>query len=213
MKQVKQFIVCAIIVNVSISCQFNEAVQANDNTSFSQASIAKDISPEEFQKLIDRPKEAYLKEMYRVNSTFGITVPVNHDRVRSFINGEINNMDWYQEHGHLDIAMAIPGYIVGYCLFYYSVPEPVQELLHLYYQIIYADYFKALGFSPLLFQKESTTFAEKAIKIKIKKIVDKYEDKFPRLDPKFKHLKYTTIDAFAKSYLLMIRDLDMTKSD
>jgi len=52
MKQVKQFIVCAIIVNVSISCQFNEAVQANDNTSFSQASIAKDISPEEFQKLI-----------------------------------------------------------------------------------------------------------------------------------------------------------------
>ena len=80
----------------------------------------------EFQKILDRSKEEAFKEMYRVNCTFGITVPVNHDRVKSFINGELHNMDWYQEHGYDDIALAIPGYIVGYCLFYYSVPKPIE---------------------------------------------------------------------------------------
>ncbi|MEL6845506.1 MAG: hypothetical protein AAFP02_20060, partial [Bacteroidota bacterium] len=167
----------------------------------------------EYEKLLQRPKEAYLKEMYRVNSTFGITVPVNHDRVRSFVDGEWHNMDWYQEHGHMNVAMAIPGYIVGYCLFYYSVPQPDRDFLQLYYRIMYADYFEALGFSPKFYQRATNTFAQKAIKRKIKLVVEKHETQFPRLNPNTRLLNFSSADAFAKSWLLMIRELDMTKSD
>ena len=63
----------------------------------------------EFQKLLDRPKEDFFKEMYRVNSTFGITVPVNQDRIRNFIDAELYHMNWYIEQGYDRYALAIPG--------------------------------------------------------------------------------------------------------
>ncbi|HHH49777.1 MAG TPA: hypothetical protein ENK52_02230 [Saprospiraceae bacterium] len=166
----------------------------------------------EFQQLLQRPEEDYFKEMYRVNSTFGITVPVNHDRVKNFISGEIGNMDWYQEHGRSKIACAISGYIVGYCLFYYAIPKPDLELFHLYYQIMNADYFSDLGFSPKYYNTSTKEFDKKAIKHKIRSIQNNNEAKYDRLKPNTKLLKYSSLDEFAKSYLMMIQTLDLTKS-
>ena len=62
----------------------------------------------ELQKLVNRPKDEFFKEMYSVTSTFGITSPVSHDRVVGFIDGELHNMDWYhwimvtKRVGHVD---------------------------------------------------------------------------------------------------------------
>ncbi len=82
----------------------------------------------DLKKLLNRPREEYFKEMYEVTSTFGITSPVNHDRVVSFIDGELGNMDWYQENGYSQIALAVPGYIIGYCLFNYALPFKLRRL-------------------------------------------------------------------------------------
>ena len=90
----------------------------------------------EFNLLLNQPKENLLKGMYQVKASFGITKPVTHDRVVSFIDGELHQMNWYQENGHPKVAMAVPGYIVGYCLFSYAIPKPDKRLFHLYHQII-----------------------------------------------------------------------------
>ena len=39
-------------------------------------------------------------------------------------------------------AMAIPGYIVGYCLFNYAIPKPDKDFFFLYYQIMYGTFFE-----------------------------------------------------------------------
>lgn len=167
----------------------------------------------ELAKLTDRPREEFFKEMYRVTSTFGITTPVNHDRVVSFIDGELHNMDWYQENGHLAVALAIPGYIIGYCMFNYAVPRPDRELFHLYFQITHPDYFEALGFPIDFLDKGSGRLNKRAIRRAIEDIVDRNRSLFPRLNPATGSISFHSLPDFTRTFLLMVRNLDMTKAE
>jgi len=164
----------------------------------------------EFKSLLARPKESYFKEMYRVTNTFGITKPASHDRVISFIDGELHHMDWYRENGHEAIAKAIPGYIVGYCLFQFAVPKPIRALFHLYYQVTEAAYFKDLGFQ-YKFVDENNELNKRTIKKAIRRITENNKIQFPRFNPDTSDLDYSSLLAFAKSFLLMIRNADLTK--
>ena len=163
----------------------------------------------ELKTLLERPKEEYFKEMYRTTSTFGITTAVNYSRVVSFIEGELGNMDWYFDNEYLKVARAVPGYIVGYCLFNYAVPEPCKAFFHLYYQIMEADYFADLGFPT--YRSSDGTFESKKIKKAIKKIADSYSTKYNGLSPDTSLLDYQTSTTFARSYLRMMAQLEMIK--
>ncbi len=165
----------------------------------------------ELQRLIDRPKADFFKEMYRGTSTFGITSPVNHDRVVSFIEGELGNMDWYHEQGHEAIALAVPGYIVGYCLFNYAVPLPDREYFHFYYQIMEPAYFEALGFENIVRKPQSGAFDKKGIRKSVQAIAERHMQLYPRLKPATSQLDFSSKPHFAKSYLQMICELDMTE--
>ena len=167
----------------------------------------------EFQKLLDRPKEDFFKEMYQVSSTFGITSPVNHEKVITFIDGELHNMDWYMENKFPDVALAIPGYIVGFCLFNYAVPKPDWDLFLLYFQITESDYFRQLGYPASYFDTKNQTFDKKAIQKAIRHIEEANHSVYPGLHAKTRMLDYASLPAFAKSFLLMMRQLDMTKAE
>jgi len=165
----------------------------------------------EFRNLIRQPKEDFLRGMYRVKTSFGITKPVTHDRVVNFIDGELFQLDWYRDNGHYKVAMAIPGYIVGYCLFNYALPKPDKEIFHLYYQIIYGDFFEKLGFRLNYIDHEKLIFNKKTIKRRIKRIGDLNREKYPKLNPDIQSLVFSSQVDFARSYLLMVRNLDLTK--
>jgi hypothetical protein len=167
----------------------------------------------EFQKLLERPKDQYFKEMYQVKATFGITSPVNHDKVVSFIDGELPNMDWYKEQGHDLVAFSIPGYIVGFCLFNYAVPKPDRDFMLLYFQIAEADYFKRLGYPLNYYDKDTRKFNKKAIRKAIRKIMEENVTNYPSLNPAMGQLDFTDLLSFSKAYLLMIRNMDVTKVD
>lgn len=171
------------------------------------------VLKKELKKLLSRPKEEFFKEMYRVVTTFGITAPVNHDKVISFIDGEINNMDWYKENNYHHVALAIPGYIVGYCLFNFAVPKPDRDLLHLYFQIMEADYFRQLGFSIKYRKKETKALNKKSIRKAIDAIVEDNKEKYPSLKPATGTLNFDSDIDFAKSYLMMIRNMEVVKVD
>ena len=165
------------------------------------------------RELIKRPKEDFFKEMYRVRSTFGITHSVNHDRVASLIYNELPTMDWYQNNGHDALALSIPGYIVGYCMFNYAVPKPDRDLMHLYYQIIESDYFRALGFPAVYYDAGNKRFDKKGIKKAIQKIVEHYKSTYPNFNPNYTLLKYDNKTNFCRSYLQMIGSLDLAKTE
>lgn len=161
----------------------------------------------EFRKLLQRTKEDYFKEMYDVSTTFGITTSVDQSKVVAFIEGEIHNMDWYSENGYPEVALAVPGYIIGYCMFNYAVPKPVRDLFILYYQIIEFDYFTALGYSANYVEEEE--LQSRPIKQAIAIIEKRHAKDFPNLDPETRGLDFETRASFAKSYLLMIHKLNL----
>jgi hypothetical protein len=166
----------------------------------------------ELKKLLKRPKDAYFKEMYHGKSTFGITVPVNHDRVVSSIENELANMDWYLQNGFHRIAQGITSFIVGYCLFNYAVPKPTREFLDLYYRITEPAFFASMGFKLDYYDAPNGVFNKKSIKRAIQRIAAENKDQYPQLRPATNDLQYTSLPEFAKSYLLMIRDLDVSKT-
>lgn len=167
----------------------------------------------EFQKLLDRSKEDFFKEMYQAPATFGITAPVNHDKVVAFIDGELMNMDWYAENNFQDVAMAVPGYIVGFCLFNYAVPQPVRDLFLLYFQVVESDYFRDLGFSPAYYDTATGQFDKKAIVRAIRQVEDRYEKTYPDMNSPTGQLEYDNLPAFAKSFLLMVRQTYVVKAE
>ena len=163
----------------------------------------------ELQHLLRRAPESFNEELYAGRSTFGITLPVNHDRIVSLIDTELPNMDWYQENGYGTIAHAVPGYIVGYALFNYAVPPPDKDLLELYYRVVENDYFRKLGYNQRFLDPVGRP-ARRAIRAAINDVADRHREKYPRLRPALSQLRFDNLMDFGRSYLRMIKELDLS---
>jgi hypothetical protein len=163
----------------------------------------------EFQKVLDRPKEQILRELYRTRSTFGVNPPANHERIAALIDGELPNMDWHLSQNHLELALAVPQYIVGNALFQNVPPKPDRDLLHLFYQITESDFFRDLGYPA--YTTSSGQPDKRAINQAIQTITDNNRREYPRLRPETKRLDFSSMPLFAKSFLEMIRNLDVTR--
>ncbi len=163
----------------------------------------------ELQHLMRRAPESFNEELYAGKSTFGITLPANHDRLISLIDSELPNMDWYQDNGYIEVAKAVPGYIVGYALFNYAVPPPDRKLLELYYRVVEDDYFRSLGYKQQ-FLDQSGRPARRAIRAAISNISDRFSKDYPRLRPALSQLSFNNTVDFGRSYLHMIRELDLS---
>ncbi len=164
----------------------------------------------ELQHLLRRAPEQFSEELYAGRSTFGITLPVSHDRLTTLIRSELPNMDWYQDNGYPEVARAIPGYIVGYALFNYAVPPPDRELLHLYYRITEDAYFRDLGYRQALLSPDGRP-ARRPIRAAVENIANRYHRAFPRLRPAVSLLNFDNLTEFSRSFLEMIRELDLSK--
>ena len=163
----------------------------------------------ELRELLARPAEKTASELYRTRATFGFVNATGHEKLAEIIQGELHNMDWYIEHNHAKVALAVPGYIVGHALFYYSLPEPDKDLLLLYFQIMEYQFFNDLGFSLQL--NEPKGLNRPAIQQGIKDIVHLHQNRYPNFAPNLRMLKYHSEAAFAKSYLQMLSILDLNR--
>ncbi len=164
----------------------------------------------ELKSLIDRPKEDFFKEMYRVQTTFGITKPINLQRIRGVITGELSHMDWYQENKHPAIALSIPGYIVGNCLFNYAVPKGVLDLFVLYFKVMEPAYFKSLGFQDVFYEPSTKKLNTKLIKKGIKQIAQENKHLYLDFSPNTSLLEFGSLLNFSRSYLIMVKELELT---
>ncbi len=167
----------------------------------------------ELRRLQERPRDDFFREMYRGTATFGITPPVNHDRIVSVIDGELLNMGWYQDNGYENVALAIPSYIAGFCLFNYATPRPDRDLLHLYFQILENEYFQQLGFQEDFYDARRKIFNRRAIRRAIEHIVAANRSLYGKLNPATATLRYNSLPDFARSFLMMIRNMDATKTE
>lgn len=157
----------------------------------------------------DLPESLFNKELYEVKSTFGLTIPTGHERLTELIDAQINDLDWYYDNGHHAYALAITGYITGFALFSYALPEPSRALLHLYYRITENKYFKDLGFEQQFDNGGKPD--KKAILKSLKKLLTEFRIDYPEIHLHTEMLDFTDYPLFAKSYILMIRDINLTE--
>lgn len=164
------------------------------------------------RNIANRPEADVRREMYRGISTFGITLPVTHERVAHLIDNEMPNLRWYHNNGHPAVARAVAAYVIGYCLFNYAVPEPDRDFFHLYYRIAEPLYFQELGFRPNYCDPATGQLDRREIRRAIERIAERFRDTYPRLRPALNNLVFDDLIRFSESYLLMIRDLNFDKS-
>lgn len=165
----------------------------------------------EFKKLQERSKDDFFKEFYEVRLSFGITSPVSHTKLQEFIDAELYHMDWYVEQGFPNVALAIPGYILGYSLFNYALTAPTRDLVFLYYRLTEPDYFDSLGFPTDYPMVEQGRYNKRNIQRALRRIQLRHEERFPNFRVSASNLKFETKLVFVRSFLQMLRDLDLTR--
>ncbi len=171
--------------------------------------ISKEKNNEVFERIAafsEADRSNWSEEFYEVTNTFGITSPLSVGRLKHFIEQEINKMDWYIQNGHREIALAIPGYIVGYSLFHYALPGPFSPFFQIYFEVLEADYFKKLGFKPAL------SYHGKPAKLEtdriIKEVIKKYKKIYPELKFPQDSIRYDSAFHFSKSYLAALCQIE-----
>jgi hypothetical protein len=177
----------------------------NDDKNRTQKILA---ARKELQKILDRSDADLHRELYRTTATFGITRVVEHEKIVHFINGELPALSWLLESKQPDLALAVPGYVAGYSLFNYAMPAPDRALFLLFFQITSPDYFKKLGFQ-LPYWKNGK-LDPKAIRTAILVICDDHRQDFPAANPDVKSLRFDSAAQFARTFLELVRDLNLT---
>ncbi len=153
-----------------------------------------------FKKLQLLTKDEIFKYLIRSKYTFSIVAPQPYKTVADSINGSHQNVQWYRENNHPFIAAQIIEYGITYCQYSYSLPRAVTELIHLYMEVNYPDYFTALGYNKKLYDRAGNRFDTRGISDEIKNIRNRWKDKFPKMDFKTQNLRFDTLVNFDLSF-------------
>lgn len=160
------------------------------------------------KELMKRDKQEYFKEMYRVKSTFGITNAIAHDQLIAQIDSQINQLDWFAQNDYPDVAIAVADYIIGNALFNYAVPEPDKALFQVYFHVTEWELFQKMGFSAQVYDAEKGIL-KRGVKSLIERVENKYKARFPHFRPKSSSIDMSSKVAFARSFLMMVRELNL----
>ena len=85
-----------------------------------------------------------------------------------------------------------------------------KDFIELYYRITESKYFTSLGFTPAYFDEIKGVYNQKSIKNAIRKVVETHKEKFPQLSADSNILDFKSPCLFARTYLLMLKNLDLT---
>ncbi|MGC4232261.1 MAG: hypothetical protein QM594_04715 [Niabella sp.] len=164
---------------------------------------------EEFKKLRDKPKEDVFQNLFRSKYTFSIVTPQPHKTIAEAINEANNNMLWYRDNNHEYFANKIMEYGLTYCQYSYSLPRPVTQLIEVFMQVNYPEYFKTLGYAQALYMPVANKFDQELITARIRQIQNQWRQKYPLMNFNVAQLSFTSLQKFNHSFTTQIELLNM----
>lgn len=164
---------------------------------------------DEFQKLLDKKEEDFFPTLFRSRYTFSIVTPQNYKTVADAIYNANQNIAWYKENKHPEIAAQISEYGIAYCQYSYSLPRPVTEFFLLFMMVNYPDYFEELGYKTVYYNRGSNEFNKDAIIAAIDAIEQKWKQKYPELNIKGEKLRFDSMLAFNQTFTTEIEYLNL----
>lgn len=152
-------------------------------------------------------REDFEKEMYYTPFTFGVTRRVPSRQMGNFIETELDKVKWYQDNEKPSVALAIPEFVIGYCLFNYNLDSFLRQLFHLYWCITEEVFFCDLGLQSRFFNNEDGTLHKRNILRAFSSTVDTNTSNRKMSIPFSMMLRFENRTAFACSFLKMIQSL------
>jgi hypothetical protein len=164
---------------------------------------------EAFQKLKAKTREEIFGHLFRSRYTFSIVTPQNYKTVSDAIYNANQNILWYKENKHTEIAARISEYGLGYCQYSYSLPRPVTELIQLFMMVNYPTFFEELGFKTGYFNPGTGEYNKEAIIQTIEGIETSWKNKYPDLKMKTEKLVFDNGLEFNQSFTNEIELLNL----
>lgn len=164
---------------------------------------------EEFKKLREKPKEDVFQNLFRSRYTFSIVTPQPHKTMAEAVNEANNNMLWYRDNSHEYFANKIIEYGLTYCQYSYSLPRPVTQLIEIFMQVNYPEYFKSLGYGQALYMPVANKFDQEQITARIRHIQHQWRQKYPLMNFNVPQLSFASLQKFNHSFTTQIELLNM----
>ncbi|MBC7827771.1 MAG: hypothetical protein H7122_08500 [Chitinophagaceae bacterium] len=163
---------------------------------------------EGFKKIQDLSQAQVFPFLFRSKHVFSIVSPQNHKAVADAVNNAALNMVWYRDNNHSFIANKVLEYGFSFCQYSYSLPKPLSDLFRLFMHVNYGDYFRALGYSEILYDPLLNRFDEEGIEQEIEEIVEAWKKKYLKLQLKVKNLRYDSLVSFNHTYITEIGNMN-----
>jgi hypothetical protein len=171
-----------------------------------------DFFERELKSLSQIEEKQLEKELYEVFYTFNLTPKIDVQTLREIIDNERQQLEWYRDNGHQLIVWNIIGYIFGYCLFNYTLPDPIKKLIYFYYKCLFPEYFQQLDELP--FVDKHNKLIKKNIKQEISKLSKSERWSEAKLQSAGRlKLDYENLTKFAYSLLDIIYELEFIEYD
>ncbi len=164
---------------------------------------------EEFQKLLDKSEAEFFPHLFRSRYTFSIVTPQNYKTIADAIYNANQNIAWYKEARHPEFAAQISEYGIAYCQYSYSLPRPVSELFQLFMMVNYPDYFEALYFKTVYYDKQNGSYNKEAITAAIEAITQKWQPKYPEFKIRIEKLRFDSAMAFNQTFTMEVEYLNL----
>ena len=164
---------------------------------------------EEFQKLLDKKEEDVFPNLFRSRYTFSIVTPQNYKTIADAIYNANQNIAWYKENKHPEIAAQISEYGIAYCQYSYSLPRPVTELFLLFMMVNYPDYFEDLGYKTKYYNRQAGEFNKETITTAIEAAQQRWQQKYPEFKIKTDKLRFDSMLAFNQTFTSEIENLNL----
>lgn len=161
-----------------------------------------------FRELLEKDKTEIFSQLFRSKYTFAIVVPQDLKTVYEAIETALQNMVWYRDNNYPEMASKVMEYGFAYCQYAYSLPKPLSDLFDLFMRVNYPDYFNALGFKTVYYDRMNDVFHSDPIEDRINTIVQQWKPKYGQLFFKTKKLKYDSLISFNQSFLQEILSLN-----
>ncbi|QQS29369.1 MAG: hypothetical protein IPM47_21505 [Sphingobacteriales bacterium] len=158
----------------------------------------------EFEKLLTLPADRFYRQLYRTQTTFGITSFATPAQISDIINELLQDVKEFKRRNQLTLAHGVLEYIIHYCMFHYGMPDNIKSLLHLGTRILNADFFKSLDFPIDYYDSPTDSFDKTALKRYIHQVSKNSKQQFPHFQVSLRNLDYRSPADFVYSLLLEI---------
>lgn len=161
---------------------------------------------EEIKRINGYDDEKIKSNFYKVKATFGVSLPTHKKGLDDVITNNINNIKYYIDNNHTEIALNILEYIPGFSLCSYGLNVSIRKMLGLLMQVMNNDFVNEINAG------NNLTINDLPNKDEIVKLMSEYialdKAEYPELTMDYEKIKFDTKLNFIKTTLEEILKLN-----